>query len=430
MTWIEDNKDSGPWSFEEQKDKIHYNEGNLISDYDAPVWATDFFADKIGKTPITPEHHPHCGYWTKEYVPWTTVETLSGTLYSTGENDYGNLALGDSGIDRDEFEAIGPTLYSSVSCGAAFVAAIKTDGTLWVAGQGTYGQLGLGAFSIERDEFEQVGSDTWLWVTCLNHSMLAIKSDGSLWGTGYNANGELGLGIGGSGNKNVLTSVDSRSDWAKVEGGQHFAIATRTDGSIYGTGRNTDGELGLNDRVNRNIFTHISSENWRHIQCGGYHTLGIRSNGTLWATGVANSGQLGLGPDVVIAQRVLVLTQVGADSDWNSIAAGEYHSMATKTDNTLHGTGFNYYGELGLGDEILRDVFTQVSGSSWETVYTGFTSSYTLTASGLLYSTGANVNGQLGVNDNNNRNTFTFTTAPRAQLVANGGRNFTFMLTV
>ena len=428
MTWIDDHKGEGPWDFDEQKDKIHYNEGNLISDHDDPVWGDAFFADKIGKTPITPEHHPWCGYWTKEYIPVDTAAE-PGLLYSVGENTYGNLALGDSNIDRDEFTLVGADFWTSVSCGAAFVAALKNDGTLWVAGQNTYGQLGLGD-STKREVLTQVGSDSWLWVGCLNHSMLAVKSNGTLWGTGYNANGELGLGVGGSGNKNVLTLVGSASDWAKVDGGQHFAVATRTDGSIYGTGRNTDGELGLGDRSNRDVFTYISGENWTHIQCGGYHTLGIRSDGTLWATGVANSGQLGLGAQAVIDQRVLTLTQVGSDSIWNCIAAGQYFSMATKTDLTLHGTGLNFYGELGLGDETLRDVFTQASSSIWESVFAGFTASYALTISGAMHSTGANANGELGLDSFDNKNIFTRVHVESAQLVSNGGNHFAFMLTV
>lgn len=61
MTWISDNKGAGPWEFIKQPDKLHYNEGNLISDHDDPVWATDHLS--LLDEPITPTHHPWCGYW-------------------------------------------------------------------------------------------------------------------------------------------------------------------------------------------------------------------------------------------------------------------------------------------------------------------------------------------------------------------------------
>lgn len=63
MTWIDDYKGNGPWNFTKQYDKPHYNEGNLISNSGEPIWGDAFFADKIDKTPVTPEHHPWCGYW-------------------------------------------------------------------------------------------------------------------------------------------------------------------------------------------------------------------------------------------------------------------------------------------------------------------------------------------------------------------------------
>lgn len=67
MSWVDDNKGQGPWEFTEQSDKLHYNEGNLISDHDNPVWATDHLS--FSDEPITPTHHPWCGYWHKGYGP-------------------------------------------------------------------------------------------------------------------------------------------------------------------------------------------------------------------------------------------------------------------------------------------------------------------------------------------------------------------------
>jgi len=59
MTWIDDNKGSGPWNFTEQPDKPRYNEGDKIATAANPVWSNDHSG-----VPITDVHAP-CGYWFK-----------------------------------------------------------------------------------------------------------------------------------------------------------------------------------------------------------------------------------------------------------------------------------------------------------------------------------------------------------------------------
>jgi len=61
MSWIDDNKGSGPWNFTEQSDKPRYNEGDKIATAANPVWSNDHSG-----VPITNEHTP-CGYWFKDY---------------------------------------------------------------------------------------------------------------------------------------------------------------------------------------------------------------------------------------------------------------------------------------------------------------------------------------------------------------------------
>ena len=116
MSWIDDNKDEGPWdsdhwqsdkdlgswSFSAQPDKPHYNEGNLISDHDNPVWGTDHSG-----VPATPTHHPWCGYWTgeleSELIPeeiidaniyilnWSDSPTLYGVHFDGSKLSWGGV---------------------------------------------------------------------------------------------------------------------------------------------------------------------------------------------------------------------------------------------------------------------------------------------------------------------------------------------------
>lgn len=65
MTWIEDNKGEGPWDFTVGADKLYYNEGDRISNLTDPVWKDDFLSTPVDAEPVTPTHHPYCGYWWK-----------------------------------------------------------------------------------------------------------------------------------------------------------------------------------------------------------------------------------------------------------------------------------------------------------------------------------------------------------------------------
>jgi len=75
---------------------------------------------------------------------------------------------------------------------------IKSDGSLWAMGDNTYGQLGDGIYK-EYDPYtnqpeEIVASNVLAIAAGENHSLF-VKSDGSLWGMGDNTFGQLGDGF-------------------------------------------------------------------------------------------------------------------------------------------------------------------------------------------------------------------------------------------
>ena len=70
----------------------------------------------------------------------------------------------------------------------------------------------------------------------------------------------------------------------------------------------------------------------------------------LFAWGYNNYGQLGLGDAVKRSSPV----QVGALTTWTSIAGGQAHTLALKSDGTLWTWGYNLQGQLGLGDATNR----------------------------------------------------------------------------
>jgi alpha-tubulin suppressor-like RCC1 family protein len=78
---------------------------------------------------------------------------------------------------------------------------------------------------------------------------------------------------------------------------------------------------------------------------------------------------------------------------------GAEHGIAVDDSGIVWTWGQNNYGQLGHGDQTLRNTPAQISGlSDVSQVYAGAYSSYAVTKSGNLYAWGRNHNGELGVN--------------------------------
>jgi alpha-tubulin suppressor-like RCC1 family protein len=87
------------------------------------------------------------------------------------------------------------------------------------------------------------------------------------------------------------------------------------------------------------------------IAAGEYHSLALKSDGTVWAWGYNACGQLGDG----ITTSTNIPVQVKELRDVTAIAAGKYHSLALKSDETVWAWGENYNGQLGDGTSMDRN---------------------------------------------------------------------------
>jgi alpha-tubulin suppressor-like RCC1 family protein len=276
------------------------------------------------------------------------------------------------------------------------------DYKLFSWGRATSGQLGTGN-TTKVSSPVQVGALTnWSEVSGgENIFAVAVKTDGTLWSWGYNNNGQLGLG-----NINQYSSpvqVGSLTNWSKIACGYSHVISIKTDGTIWGWGANAEGQLGVGDNGARSSPSQVGSlTNWSKVACGNSHTIAIKTDGTLWAWGHNNYGQLGLGNTTFCSSPV----QVGALTTWSNVACGRYHTIATKTDGTLWTWGRNGSGQLGLGDTTNRSSPVQVGSlTTWSKVSapTRNNCSFAIKTGGTLWAWGDNYFGNLGLSDSINR---------------------------
>jgi hypothetical protein len=146
----------------------------------------------------------------------------------------------------------------------------------------------------------------------------------------------------------------------------------------------------------------VADTDWASVAAGSYHTMAIKTDGTLWAWGANWAGQLGNGTLVDTDTPV----QIGYGNDWASVAAGYYHTVAIKTDGSLWAWGSNEEGQLGDGTNESKDGPTQIGpDTDWASVAAGYYHTVAVKTNGTLWAWGYNEEGQLGDGTNESKNT-------------------------
>ena len=330
----------------------------------------------------------------------------NGTVWTWGSNDYVGLGRGDAG-DTDTPTQVGTdTDWNKIASMDTYVLAIKNNGTLWGWGYNGSGELGLGDYD-SRDVPTQIGVDTdWQSLTSgmpnFTDASFAIKTDGTLWAWGYNVDGQLGLGD--TAEHLVPTQVGTDTDWQSVASANAHSLAIKTDGTLWATGSNAHGELGIDGIDNAVEFDQVGTDtDWQSAYAGNYFSVAIKADGSVYSWGADLRA---------LPYDATIPGEVAGSAAWQAAGVGRTYSVAIKTDGTLWGWGSNDYGQLGVGDEVNRDVPTQVgTDTNWVSVAVGsadyfFVSDVTLAikTDGTLWAWGSNGNGELGLSDSANRN--------------------------
>ena len=375
-----------------------------------------------------------------------------GTLWGWGNNDYGQLTGTSNSYGATPSQIGTANDWIDIHAGENFTIAIKSDGTLWGCGINSVGQCGAGQGVGTSGPYgylivtslTQIGTDTdWASLgECHGRSgTLAIKTDGSLWGWGNNNDYQLGRINGTFGNSPVFTPtrlltpnipivkasmgalhtmflVDSDVPWqgvisSGIESGEAFGQTQLlgSNGLLYTWGDARYGVLGngtyQTDALDADVLspTVISSGvKWKDISVGSQHMIALKLDGTLWSWGLNTNGQLGKGTTTNNNANGTPV-QIGSDSNWISVSAGDNHSLAIKSNGTIWAWGAGSSGRLGVGDTTGRTSPTQIgSDSNWISVSGGSLHTLAIKSNGTLYAWGSNINGRLGDGTTTQRN--------------------------
>lgn len=303
-------------------------------------------------------------------------------LMTCGFNTYGGL--GDNTVVKKSSPiqtiAYGAN-WKQVSSGYDFCAGIKTDGTLWTWGSNSEngrtfatGQIGDNTTTDKSSPVQTVTFGTnWKQVACGWMHTMAVKTDGTLWGWGYAGTGCLGDNTTSSKSSPVQT-VAFGTNWIQVTAGYQSTAGIKADGTLWTWGMNTSGQLGDNTTTSRSspVQTVAFGTNWAMIQpFTGQHMFATKTNGTLWGWGQGTSGQLG--ENIASSNRSSPVQTVTFATNWKFAAGGLLHTAAIKTDGTLWFWGSNDNGQYGNNTITggASPVQSMLYGTTWKRISCG-----------------------------------------------------------
>lgn len=212
----------------------------------------------------------------------------------------------------------------------------------------------------------------------------------------------------------------------------HTFFKRQDTGTLMAVGQNVDGRLSVDQGFGTTTgidtpeeVTHSVLSDVVQIEAGGAHTVYLTKDGRVYTDGGNGEGQLGVihgyinnpqkrGPHFIMDDVV-------------QVAAGQFVTMALKSNGDLYGWGANSEGEVG-----------NISfGSGYEPhktlelvkeVSCGFDASYAITSNGELYACGNNNEGQTGLRFPTNYVSRWTKVIDNVQHVSGGYRGFVVMI--
>lgn len=315
-----------------------------------------------------------------------------GTLLATGENRYGLFGNGTTSNLSSLTPIASNVKMFSVAIDSSLI--IKNDNKVYVAGYNYYGQLGLGD-NENRTTFTEINvpnPENIKKIASGGHSFFLIYNDGTIWATGYNSRGQFGLGHHNDINEFTKLPITNVRD-VFSSGATSFIL--KNDGSLWGAGANNYGQLnrsaGSNQSDDQLTFIDTNLTNIKRVDCGNDTYFYLKNDGTLYSTGINGSGQLGLNS----SSDVYSITKVDIDSVVK-VAAGSNHTLIVQENGNVRATGYGSSYELGQSSNSNQSSFRYISGIKGVDVSAGYNTTYILCEGNKLYVCGKNSYGQLG----------------------------------
>ncbi|XP_039273158.2 putative E3 ubiquitin-protein ligase HERC4 [Styela clava] len=264
-----------------------------------------------------------------------------GQVYGWGENQHGQLGLEDSSSNNllvkvpKSIKFLQSRRVVQISCGKFHSLMLLHDGTIYSMGDNEYGQLGIGSYSPSSQPYEivslrglpigQVAASGW-------HSFCVTVS-GRVFCWGRNDCGQLGLGDRANRTSPCLLRMLRSQEVMFVAAGDfHSAVLTK-DGGVFTFGSSSKGQLGHGTisefEVNpRKVFELMGSV-VTQVACGQLHTIAfVPDSGNVFACGSGIKGQLGIGDKLECVKVPTIVKGPWCDRNTSQNNAHQYPGVS------------------------------------------------------------------------------------------------------
>jgi alpha-tubulin suppressor-like RCC1 family protein len=275
----------------------------------------------------------------------------SGSIWSWGNNAFGQLGDNTTTSRLTPVSVIGETLYTKISAGKTHNLAIALDNALLTWGSNTYGELGDNT-NTNKSSPNVVGID-YVEIAAGHNYSLGVSNKTNAWG--FNDKGQLG----DNSTTSQLTPVNIAGNliFYKISANLDFSLAI--DDSRYGWawGNNDNGQLGDNNTTSQLTPVQIyeSTITLTEISNGNAHSLAIDNTGVIWSWGKNNVGQLG---DGSTADRSVPNSIYIPNVTFTKVSAGNEFSLALDNTGKIWAWGSNSFGKLGINAAVTESRLT------------------------------------------------------------------------
>lgn len=306
-------------------------------------------------------------------------------LLKPGSNTYTVVATDTAGNQK---KLQGTVYFGRRVAAAGSHSGVIANGKLYTWGRNNFGQTGLGyASTLAANPAVHPlapvlvnAPATFVSLAFNQNQSVALDQNGKLWSWGDDSNGQLGRGEPAL----CTATLQCRLDIGQVAGLDHVLsvssgyghiLALRDDGTAWGFGLNTHGQLGDGTSTSRNTPVQVK---WAEAYAGTVGTLiqlsassassyALDNKGQVWAWGRNQSANLGQGTTSAstVVQSTPLRVPMPDGAKIVSIASGKDHVLALTKAGKVYAWGLNASSQVGFNGYKYKD-----TAQAWPTPVT------------------------------------------------------------